>query len=1145
MLATILAILALGLALAAFLRGSRRAAREEELERATEEANALRARVQALEVRLSQAETWIGWSIEHVGRLEAGAQAVPEARREPQAVPAAPEPVRPPESILSPEPIPWPLPVAAPEPAAPQVVASAAPAIALAAALAPEPDAPVALPGPVEEPPRRSWNVEDLLGSRVFLKVGVAIVLIGVVLFLGYAVGQLGAAGKVLIGVAVGATLLGGGAYAERRPSYRVIGRSLLAGGFGILYFVAFATHYLPAARLIDSPTLATALLLGVGGSAVAFSLRYRHEWTTVFAFGLMLLTLLLAALQPVVSLNLVASTIVGGALAVVAWRAGWHRLLALGAGATWLTTTVFIAVMSQQGLDGGAAGACLLLLGLLWLGFELAVALPRAPRPDERFPTAALLVNAGFALALSLVVLHQQDQRLRFLAPLVLGVAYLVQAYAFRRQERRWLYLVAGTLALCCLGLVSPLRLGFSNPWVPVLRLIGLQVVLASGIWLRERYFRLLAYLAFGITAIQLLGTPDTPLFGVGVPLSLRGLAWALAAGVALANVLLLARRWREVIGAWEVPAVGYGFSALLSLFTAALCLVLRPEVWGAGALGAVAVVHALVATRYRRVDFLWECVALCGLAVVLLLDRNSRTGGGAAFSTPLALGALAATAALYGAYARLARAASAHEADGPGILLPWISTAVAGLGWVAVTAMAYAHVPRPWAGACLALSAVLHLATARHTGRREILVLGLLHGAISGVTVSIVSLPILGSALALQGRLLTTAAAILLLFLAAELVRRSAGERSPALAFVVDADPRALDALELCCLAVPTGLLAALVKLEALGHHKNLAVALALMVMALLYFRVDRWLRSFAWAVLGHALVVLATVHLFAVNFLQPGHLGPFSLRALTVIPFLLALAWIRVDVASTIERLPAEVARLAPAYLYAAVAVLATFLLYELQRAWVVVGWALLGLGCLALWLRAGDLHLRIAAVLLALATVVRALGTNLTLQDVRGNLALNLVVLPLAAAALLGCYLLVRLAWLRRTVPSEGAPVTAPASIPGWLDWGRLSWLFACLTLVTAFVWVESQGTLLTVALSLEGFAVVGLGIWLRERIARLTGITLLSFCVLKLFVYDLRGLSGLPRIASFVVLGVVLIAVSVAYARFREHLKDLL
>ena len=54
--------------------------------------------------------------------------------------------------------------------------------------------------------------------------------------------------------------------------------------------------------------------------------------------------------------------------------------------------------------------------------------------------------------------------------------------------------------------------------------------------------------------------------------------------------------------------------------------------------------------------------------------------------------------------------------------------------------------------------------------------------------------------------------------------------------------------------------------------------------------------------------------------------------------------------------------------------------------------------------------------------------------------------------------------------------------------------------------------------------------------------RLGGLALLLFCILKLFLYDLSFLETVPRICSFMVLGVILVGVSWIYTRFRERVQ---
>ncbi len=57
--------------------------------------------------------------------------------------------------------------------------------------------------------------------------------------------------------------------------------------------------------------------------------------------------------------------------------------------------------------------------------------------------------------------------------------------------------------------------------------------------------------------------------------------------------------------------------------------------------------------------------------------------------------------------------------------------------------------------------------------------------------------------------------------------------------------------------------------------------------------------------------------------------------------------------------------------------------------------------------------------------------------------------------------------------------------------------------------------------------------------------RLSGLALLFLCILKLFAYDLQQLEALARILSFVVLGLVLLAVSWVYTTYREQIRKLL
>jgi uncharacterized membrane protein len=63
--------------------------------------------------------------------------------------------------------------------------------------------------------------------------------------------------------------------------------------------------------------------------------------------------------------------------------------------------------------------------------------------------------------------------------------------------------------------------------------------------------------------------------------------------------------------------------------------------------------------------------------------------------------------------------------------------------------------------------------------------------------------------------------------------------------------------------------------------------------------------------------------------------------------------------------------------------------------------------------------------------------------------------------------------------------------------------------------------------------------MALGIWKRARTVRIEAIVLFGVSILKIFIYDLSFLDTLYRTFSFVGLGVILLAVSYLYQRYRS------
>lgn len=105
--------------------------------------------------------------------------------------------------------------------------------------------------------------------------------------------------------------------------------------------------------------------------------------------------------------------------------------------------------------------------------------------------------------------------------------------------------------------------------------------------------------------------------------------------------------------------------------------------------------------------------------------------------------------------------------------------------------------------------------------------------------------------------------------------------------------------------------------------------------------------------------------------------------------------------------------------------------------------------------------------------------------------------------------------------------------------------RVFFSLAGAGLAAALIFHEVSGSVLTIAWGMEGMALLAAGFALRDRVLRLSGLALLAACTGKLFFWDLRNLETLPRIMSFIVLGLLLVAVSWVYTRFRDQVRKML
>lgn len=198
--------------------------------------------------------------------------------------------------------------------------------------------------------------------------------------------------------------------------------------------------------------------------------------------------------------------------------------------------------------------------------------------------------------------------------------------------------------------------------------------------------------------------------------------------------------------------------------------------------------------------------------------------------------------------------------------------------------------------------------------------------------------------------------------------------------------------------------------------------------------------------------------------------------------------------------------------------------------------------------------------------AMGTIAAMFWINQTFPDTSVSLIWNLLAIGLFLAGLrlnvfsirIQSYLLIGFSFVSAFVLGI-ASIPLYFSLPMVGTFYLLQWLTARsedqhaqavlsvmgTTLLGAILYDKASGGLVTVAWGVEGLVLLGIGFALGERILRLQGLGLLLICILKLFFYDLRNLETMYRILSFIALGLILLAVSWIYSRFRDHIKKLL
>jgi hypothetical protein len=464
--------------------------------------------------------------------------------------------------------------------------------------------------------------IEDALGRNWLNKIGIVLLVVGIASFGIYEFRQLGPQLKDVLLYTVSFAFLGGGIFVEKRDRYRVLGYTLIGGGWATLYFTTYALNHVAAMKVVQSEVLDLVLMLAVAAVMVVNTLRYRSQLVTGLAFLLGYFTVTLSQ-DKVYSLS--AGLILAIGLVTVVIRMGWYELEIFGILSSFLNH--FYWLYRLLGPEGALHQAfpdyhvSTLLLFFYWLTYRISYVVRKPKNPfEEHISTAAALLNT--LLLLGVLKFQSVQPELAWIALFVVGAMEFSFGQLPMIKRRREAFVVLTVLGAALMVAAVPFH--YSGNDVAILWLIGAEVFLIAGAVASEVVFRRLGLIVGLLVGLRLAGFDFMQLMAarrLNENLLLdAGVMFGLCAVVFYANALLIGRRWPKFFqDSPDAPLLALhsyigGFAAVSSVW--AFC----SNDWTA--LGFAAIMLTLAAFQ-RKLRSLHLVVQYAGVIAPLTMFR------------------------------------------------------------------------------------------------------------------------------------------------------------------------------------------------------------------------------------------------------------------------------------------------------------------------------------------------------------------------------------------------------------------------------------------------------------------------------------------------------------------------------------------
>ena len=361
--------------------------------------------------------------------------------------------------------------------------------------------APTSAPPDSERTDPFSGDWEWLLGGNWLARIGILAVIIGVGLFLKLAFDNewIGETGRVVLGLAVGVALLGGGEFWARR--YPAWAQAVTGGGIAILYLSVFAAYV-----LYSLVPVAAALGLSSLVTLAAACLALRYESRTVAVLGILggfATPLFLADKLPGQWALLVYVLVLDlGVLALATfrnWR--WFTLLALFGSlalfAFWheeLNPSLLLAQVGITVIFLIFVGATTL-FHLLWR------------RTPELLDQSLIVLNGMAYFGISYLLMFDAYRAWMGGFTLLLALFYGLLGYGILIRHREQVQLSLFTLGMAPVFLTIAIPVQFGGPWVTIAWAVQAAVLVWLSFFHKMHQLRWAGMAVFALIVFWLVG--------------------------------------------------------------------------------------------------------------------------------------------------------------------------------------------------------------------------------------------------------------------------------------------------------------------------------------------------------------------------------------------------------------------------------------------------------------------------------------------------------------------------------------------------------------------------------------------------------------------------------------------------------------